>query len=73
MTIVLKRPSLRSKQKCLFRSFGSCQEIWLFCAPRFPSGEIIVVPVFSSLKDKVTKLRFRKVVSDIRDELIFFA
>ena len=53
MTIVLKRPSLRSKQKCLFRSFGSSQEIRLFCAPRFPLGAIVVVPASSSLKDKV--------------------
>ena len=73
MTIVLKRPGLRSNQKCLFRSFGSCQEIRLFCAPRFPLGAIVVVPASSSLKDKVTTLRFRKVLSDIRDELIFFA
>ena len=57
MTIVLKRPSLRSKQKCLFRSFGSCQEIRLFCAPRFPLGAIIVVPASSYLRDivEVTK------------------
>ena len=73
MTIVLKRPSLRSKQKCLFRSFGSCQEIRLFRALRFPLGAIVVVPASSRLKNKVTTLRFRKVLSDLRDELIFFA